>query len=181
MDEAYKDQFTPEERKKIAEAVGVDVGAVIRDRRKKKNYGLNEFAALIGISGAQMSRIESGTGRASRDTLGRISGYLGIPYCDLVMWSGYNAIKGDHRWFNQDGGVIDTGAALRNIYAADVQLLDALSRSDVISSPENSKVLRIVIQNMIKEEQSDESQDSGSSQQLKIFKAMKEFIINAFE
>lgn len=176
-----KGQFTAEERIKIDKAASVDVGAVIRERRKKKNYRLNEFAALIGISGAQMSRIESSTGRASRETLSRISSYLGIPYSDLVMWSGYSAIKADRRWFNRDGEVIDADAAVRNIYAADSQLLDDLSRNTAIASPENSRVLRIVIQNMAKEEESNESQDPGSLQRRKAFRALKDFIVSALE
>ncbi|WP_020118840.1 helix-turn-helix domain-containing protein [Streptomyces canus] len=52
-------------------------GRMIRRRRIELGHGMNRFAALAGISGAALSRIENGQRQPRPETLKKITDALG--------------------------------------------------------------------------------------------------------
>ncbi|MGW0914683.1 helix-turn-helix domain-containing protein [Streptomyces sp. NPDC002784] len=52
-------------------------GRLIRRRRLELGHGMNRFAALAGISGAALSRIENGQRQPRPETLKKITDALG--------------------------------------------------------------------------------------------------------
>ena len=59
-------------------------GRTIRRRRIELGHGMNRFAALAGISGAALSRIENGQRQPRPETLKKITDKLGCSI-DEVM------------------------------------------------------------------------------------------------
>ncbi|MEU7399706.1 helix-turn-helix transcriptional regulator [Streptomyces sp. NPDC044948] len=59
-------------------------GRLIRHKRIRLGHGLNRFAALAGISGAALSRIENGQRDPRPETLKKITDVLGCQI-DEVM------------------------------------------------------------------------------------------------
>ncbi|GAA2972316.1 helix-turn-helix transcriptional regulator [Streptomyces enissocaesilis] len=59
-------------------------GPLIRRRRVELGHGVNRFAAIAGISGAALSRIENGHREPRPETLKKISNALGCPITEIV-------------------------------------------------------------------------------------------------
>lgn len=59
-------------------------GLLIRRKRIRLGHGLNRFAALAGISGAALSRIENGQRDPRPETLKKITDALGCPIDEVI-------------------------------------------------------------------------------------------------
>jgi transcriptional regulator with XRE-family HTH domain len=59
-------------------------GRLIRRKRIRLGHGMNRFAALIGISGAALSRIENGQRQPRPETLKKITDMLGCPIDEVI-------------------------------------------------------------------------------------------------
>lgn len=59
-------------------------GLLIRRRRVELGHGMNRFAALAGISGAALSRIENGQRQPRPETLKKITDALGCQIYEVV-------------------------------------------------------------------------------------------------
>lgn len=59
-------------------------GTLIRRRRAEAGHGVNRFAALVGLSGAAISRIERGQRNPRPETLKKIADKLGCKIADFA-------------------------------------------------------------------------------------------------
>ncbi|RPK85102.1 helix-turn-helix transcriptional regulator [Streptomyces sp. ADI98-10] len=59
-------------------------GLLIRRRRVELGHGMNRFAAIAGISGPALSRIENGKRQPRPETLKKITDALGCHPCDVM-------------------------------------------------------------------------------------------------
>lgn len=59
-------------------------GGLIRRKRIGLGHGVNRFAALAGISGAALSRIENGLRTPRPETLKKITDALGCPVDEVI-------------------------------------------------------------------------------------------------
>jgi transcriptional regulator with XRE-family HTH domain len=59
-------------------------GRLIRRKRIRLGHGLNRFAALAGISGAALSRIENGQRAPRPETLKKITDALGCQMTEVI-------------------------------------------------------------------------------------------------
>lgn len=67
------------------------LGAAIRERRTAIGVGLREFARVLGISHATLSRLERGdAGVVGDDTLGAIASELRVDGATRARWSALN-------------------------------------------------------------------------------------------
>ena len=65
-------------------------GALIRDLREKRGLGVNQLAQYVGVSGAEISRIERGERKKiSPHFLYRLAPKLGVTYEFLMHKVGY--------------------------------------------------------------------------------------------
>ena len=94
------------------DAAGVSrtVGAAIRERRLRRGASLGDLARLSGLSKTILSRIESGTGNPSIETLWRISEALQVPFGALLDPPAGPAVKvvrrGDGSQLGADSGMV---------------------------------------------------------------------------
>jgi transcriptional regulator with XRE-family HTH domain len=66
-------------------------GTLIRRRRIELGHGMNRFAALAGISGAALSRIENGQRQPRPETLKKITDALGCLINEVIAEEGGSA------------------------------------------------------------------------------------------
>ncbi|MGJ5826024.1 helix-turn-helix domain-containing protein [Streptomyces ossamyceticus] len=59
-------------------------GRLIRRKRIGLGHGMNRFAALVGISGAALSRIENGQRNPRPETLKKITDALGCQISEVI-------------------------------------------------------------------------------------------------
>lgn len=59
-------------------------GTQIRRKRAELGHGVNRFAALIGLSGAALSRIENGHRNPRPENLKKIADALGCPITEIA-------------------------------------------------------------------------------------------------
>lgn len=59
-------------------------GLLIRRRRIELGHGMNRFAAMAGISGPALSRIENGQRNPRPETLKKITEALGCQIADVI-------------------------------------------------------------------------------------------------
>jgi transcriptional regulator with XRE-family HTH domain len=59
-------------------------GRLIRHKRIRLGHGVNRFAALVGISGAALSRIENNQRTPRPETLKKITDALGCPIDEVI-------------------------------------------------------------------------------------------------
>jgi len=72
--------------KKQASVVGrVEIGQTVRALREKKGLTTTSFAALVGVSQAQVSRLENGQQGFRSDVIIRIAESLGVKPWFLFM------------------------------------------------------------------------------------------------
>jgi transcriptional regulator with XRE-family HTH domain len=62
-------------------------GLLIRHRRVALGHGMNRFAAIAGISGPALSRIENGQRNPRPETLKKITDALGCRIDDVLVAS----------------------------------------------------------------------------------------------
>lgn len=68
-------------------------GRLIRRKRAELGHGLNRFAALIGLSGAALSRIENGHRNPRPETLKKITDALGCQITDVASDAGSDGVE----------------------------------------------------------------------------------------
>jgi HTH-type transcriptional regulator, competence development regulator len=67
-----------------------EIGAYIKKVRESKNLGVNQLATYAGVSGAQISRIESGERKNPKpETLAKLAKALKVDYDELMSKAGY--------------------------------------------------------------------------------------------
>lgn len=171
-----------EKRKKRADRYG-DCGKLLRERRVARGYSQKEFSALIGISNTQYNKIELGKDRPSRETIKKISAYLGTPYIDLVRAAGYNTVRSDNALYDKEGKLIDADQVLLSMYRTDSDLVKSFARFDEIGSRDNIELLLCIIKAMRKEvEKSVSGQVEADADKLFLdsFKALKRFVVDSY-
>ena len=154
-----------------------EAAETIRDARMQKRLGQKELAELIGISPAQLCRIENADSRPTKPTLQKLSAYIDIPYSELLSIAGYSNAKGEETLFNKEGKKLDTYNLVSSIYKADSSLLECFQNFDEIGDEENVRVLKVLLHSMRKEVELREN--GGNSLFLNTFKALKRFILTA--
>lgn len=60
-------------------------GPLIRSKRVELGHGVNRFAAIAGISGPALSRIENGQRSPRPETLKKITDALGCRIADVAL------------------------------------------------------------------------------------------------
>lgn len=154
-----------------------EAAETIRDARIQKHLGQKELAELVGISSAQLCRIENAESRPTKPTLQKLSAYISIPYPELLRIAGYSNAKGEETLYNKEGEKLDTYNLVSSIYRADSSLLECFQDFDEIGDEENVRVLKVLLHSMRKEV---ELRETGENRLfLNTFKALKEFIITA--
>ncbi|MEI7593818.1 MAG: helix-turn-helix transcriptional regulator [Actinomycetes bacterium] len=71
------------------QALGIDLGAFIRDQRRIGELSIRKLSALSGISNPYLSQIERGLRRPSADILQRIAHALSISAETLYVRAGF--------------------------------------------------------------------------------------------
>lgn len=127
------------------------VALLIKNARQRKRLTQKELAALIGITAVQLCRIENDECVPSRQTLQKLSGYIGVPYSELLIQAGYNNMKGDDRLYKRDGSILDVHKLVNSIYRADSDFLSLFYDFETIGTEENVEVIRILLKAMRKE------------------------------
>lgn len=170
------------ERKKRADRYG-GLAPKLRKGRSDCGYSQKEFAALIGITNTQYNKIEAGKDRPSRETLKRISAYLGIPYIDLVRAAGYNTVRSDNALFDKEGKEISAEQVILSMYRTDSDLVKNFEDFDRIGSRDNVELLLCMLKAMRKEvEESDPEQSKEPADKLFLnsFRALKRFVLDSY-
>lgn len=144
--EVYQ-ELTQEERDILEEGHKKTVGQVIREAREQKGYGQRELARLVDISGPQLNRIEGDVNRPSRESLKKISAYLGIEYGELTRIAGFSSLKGDRRLFDKSGEEINTDGIIRDIYRVDSSLLGDFEGFGTFATDKCVRALRVLLRN----------------------------------
>lgn len=66
------------------------LGETIRSEREKQNFSLREFAKQTGVSFSQLSKIERGEHRPTRETLEKIALHMNVEKSWLFLLAGYS-------------------------------------------------------------------------------------------
>lgn len=66
------------------------LGETIRSEREKLNFSLREFAKQTGVSFSQLSKIERGEHRPTRETLEKIALHINVEKSWLFLLAGYS-------------------------------------------------------------------------------------------
>lgn len=127
------------------------IAALIKEARRRKRISQKDLAEQAGMTAVQLCRIESGECRPNRQTLRKLSGYIGIPYSELLIRAGYNNLKGDDRLYKRDGNVLDRNQIVASIYRVDSDFLDYFRDFEEIGTEENIEVMKLLILGMRKE------------------------------
>lgn len=127
------------------------VAALIKDARRRKRISQKDLAEQAGMTAVQLCRIESGECRPNRQTLRKLSGYIGIPYSELLVRAGYNNLKGDDRLYKRDGNILDADQIVESIYRVDSDFLDYFRDFEEIGTEENIEIIKMLIIGMRKE------------------------------
>ncbi len=170
------------ERKKRADRYG-GLAPKLREGRSARGYSQKEFAALIGITNTQYNKIEGGKDRPSRETLKKISAYLGIPYIELVRAAGYNTVRSDNALFDKEGKEISAEQVLLSMYRTDSDLVKSFQDFDRIESRDSIDLLLCILKAMRKEvEISDPEHNEEPTDRLFLdsFRALKRFILDSY-
>lgn len=59
-------------------------GLLIRRKRAEQGHGMNRFAALVGLDGSTLSRIETGQRNPRPENLKKIADALGCPITEIA-------------------------------------------------------------------------------------------------
>lgn len=93
-----------------AAAVTRSIGAAVREHRLRRGASLGDLSRLSGLSKTILSRLESGTGNPSIETLWRISEALQVPLGALLEASASPAVRvvrrGDGPELEADSGMV---------------------------------------------------------------------------
>ncbi|MFE9765084.1 helix-turn-helix domain-containing protein [Streptomyces sp. NPDC005808] len=71
-------------------------GRLIRRKRIGLGHGMNRFAALAGISGAALSRIENGQRQPRPETLKKITNALGCQVYEVIAEENSDGARSSH-------------------------------------------------------------------------------------
>ena len=175
-------ELTDDERETLRLGHEKSVGQVIRDAREGKGYGQRELAEIIKISPSQYNRIEGNISRPSRESLKKISAFLGIEYGELVRLAGFSALKEDKRLFNKKGEEIPTDDIIRAIYRVDSDLLEEFKDFDTFASGEDAKLLKVLLRYM-KMNRKEVCEKSGKEESFmnKSFRELIKYILALYE
>ena len=182
----YESLFTDEEKAEISREQRILIGDKMKEGRKRKGHSQAESARIVGISGASWSRLEANHNIPSRDTMARLSSYLGIPYQTLLFYAGYNTTDEDYKFFDADGAEIDVTEMVEGLYEIDPELLKALSDFVKIEegykeqSSKDIQLIKTIISNLGKEACLSDSKKNEDIMFLKAFRALKDFILASF-
>lgn len=159
------------------------VAALIKDARRRKRISQKDLAKQAGMTAVQLCRIESGECRPNRQTLRKLSVYIGIPYSELLVRAGYNNLKGDDRLYKRDGNVLDTDQIVESIYRVDSDFLDYFRNFEEIGTEENIEIIKMLIIGMRNEAKvaklSSEHENFFVDYFRNSFLALKRFIISS--
>lgn len=125
-----------------------DVGSVaslIKDVRQQKRITQKELAEMAGITAVQLCRIENGECRPSKQTLKKLSSFIGIPLSELLLEAGYNNMKGDGGFYKRDGDKLEVEKLVESIYRVDSDLLYCFRDFEIFGTEENVEVIRVLL------------------------------------
>ncbi len=153
----------------------------IREARKESGLSQREFAQEIGITQAQLCRLESKNNscRPARKTLKKLAPYLGKSYSDLLVQVGYNGIVPlEDEYYGKSGEAIDVKGIIKEIYAVDPELICCLEDFKTYGTEENCQVIKAIIKAM-------KLSENGEGKELEVFKTsfkyLKEYILNILQ
>ena len=175
-DETSHDSLSPK-----CEDVGT-VASLIRDARQQKRISQKELAEMAGITAVQLCRIENGDCRPSKQTLKKLSSYIGVPFSELLLEAGYNNMKGDDGFYKRDGDRLEVEKLVESIYRVDSDLLDCFRDFEFFGTEENVEVIRVMLMAMRQEAGIGIASSEKSSAVGEFFRntllALKRFIIS---
>ena len=158
------------------------VASLIKDVRQQKRLTQKELAEMAGITAVQLCRIENGECRPSKQTLKKLSSYIGIPLSELLLEAGYNNMKGDGGFYKRDGNKLEVEKLVESIYRVDSDLLDYFRDFELFGTKENVEVIRVLLVAMRQESGIDLTSSEKNSVIGEFFRntllALKRFIIS---
>lgn len=102
------------------------IGVLLKRGRLKRKYTQTQLAKITGIDNAEISRIEAGkTSKPKREILKKLCPYTGISYSEMLTRCGYNDTS-PIQYFTDDGEEIDFMQIVKDLYSADIGLLQSL-------------------------------------------------------
>ena len=174
--------LTDEELRLLDEGHKKTIGKTLREARIAKGYSIRELSEIVGISAAQLSRVENGNSRPSRDLLRKISAFLGIEYGELVRLTGFSALKADRRLFNKQGEEIDPEKIIKSIYAVDSDLLELLSDLNAYCEGSDCEFLHVILETMkdLHEVRKEGEMPDAERFRVNAYESMKKCIVDTF-
>lgn len=167
---------------KDSEGCRTTLGEYIVQRRQEKKLAQKALADLIEVTPVYMCQIESGKKIPSKDCLKKISAYIGTPYDQLLALAGYNDLSPVWELYATDGNVLDVKSIVDSIYRVDSDLIGFFKDFEEIDTPDNIRVLKILLLAMRKEAYIKGLGKSKISPTDKIFKesffSLKNFIMS---
>lgn len=183
LEESYRE--SPHTGRKQANLCGDTdgVASLIKEARLRKRISQKDLAGQAGMTPVQLCRIEGGECRPSRQTLRKLSGYIGVPYSELLVQAGYNNLKGDDRLYKRDGNILDAEQIVESIYRIDSDFLDYFRDFEEIGTEENIEIIKMLLMGMRKEAETRrlprEHESFFSRYFQNSFLALKRFIISS--
>lgn len=122
----------------------------IKDARKRMGLSQRAFAEKVGITQAQLCRLETNSDtKPTRKTLKGLSPFLSKSYSELLVESGYSdVISPQEEYHSLSGTPINIRDMIESIFQVDPDLLKDLSELPQYGTPENILVLKKIIQIM---------------------------------
>ena len=149
---------------------------LVKKGRKKYRLTQAELAHRTGLTTAEISRIESESiQKPSREVLKALSPYTGVPYSDLLFYTGYSGNTDEPEYYDLSGRPVSCDDIINDIYSADADLLGLLKDIDSFTSYEDRELLKIILLLMRKTHKESEKNIALSSSK-NIFTATKAFL-----
>lgn len=125
------------------------LGSIVKNGRTKHHLTQVELGELTNSNGADISRIEKSiTKKPSREFLKAVSPYTGYSYTELLPIAGYSLTDEKKVYFNTGQQEIDYLGAVKDIYAADADLLDCFKGINEFADEEDITILKLLLKLM---------------------------------
>lgn len=147
----------------------------IKNVRKRLGMSQREFAKELGITQAQLCRLETKPNtRPTRKTLKALVPYLGKSYSELLAGAGYSGnVHVNEEFYDKSGDPINIMKIMEELFQTDPELIGYLNGISYYGTQENLEVLKIMLQTMKKIEGGEEESDLMK----KSFQYLKEYIL----
>lgn len=124
---------------------------MVKAARLKSGLSQRAFADKLGITQAQLCRLETTNVKPARKTLKRLSPYLGIPYTTLLVKTGYSDVFSEKAdYFTTSGQPVELNKIVNEIYQVDSDFALDLDNFTEYATPDNIHLLKLIISIMKK-------------------------------